>query len=132
MKHSRTKVNFDPLYCSALTTAASCRKCRCLQRLRPSRSDPCLICLVSLRPRNNFLSRHQRYFTASGESGFASDSDNPLRRRHCEIFAFEPPSLDTDRSPHASGHFRALSFPLPAGTLGSLQSHYQYISSKGW
>ncbi|KAM7533242.1 hypothetical protein Aperf_G00000128008 [Anoplocephala perfoliata] len=131
MKLSQPKFDFDSSPCSAFTVVKVHRKCRCLQRLRSSLSDPCLACLASLLPRRQALpARYRRHFTASGESGFGSDSDNLLCHRRYKFLSSKATSLCTDRSPRTSRHFRTLSFPLSVNTLKSSQSHYQPMPSK--
>uniref|UniRef100_A0A0R3WB60 PH domain-containing protein n=1 Tax=Taenia asiatica TaxID=60517 RepID=A0A0R3WB60_TAEAS len=98
------------------------------QRLRTSKSDSCLPCMQCLRqPERGHYHHHCRHYTASGESGFVSDSDNAWRRRHRFQRLHEPTALAEQRIRH---HFRSLSFPLPINLLRCLLTSQLSESSK--
>ncbi|KAL5967424.1 hypothetical protein TSMEX_004898, partial [Taenia solium] len=99
------------------------------QRLRTSKSDSCLPCMQCLRqPERGHYHHHCRHYTASGESGFVSDSDNAWRRRQRFQRLHEPTALAEQRIRH---HFRSLSFPLPINLLRCLLTSQLSESSKG-
>lgn len=101
--------------------------CWC-QRLRTSKSDSCLPCMQCLRRPERGHYHHCRHFTASGESGFVSDSDNARRRRRHYQRLHEPTALAEQRN---RNHFRSLSFPLPINLLRCLLTSQPSESSKG-
>ncbi|KAL5109561.1 hypothetical protein TcWFU_010142 [Taenia crassiceps] len=97
------------------------------QRLRASKSDSCLPCMRYLRQSEGDHYHHCRHFTASGESGFVSGSDNARRRRHRYQHIREPAVLAEQRIRH---NFRSLSFPLPINLLRCLLNSQPSESSK--
>ncbi|VDM30553.1 unnamed protein product [Hydatigera taeniaeformis] len=88
------------------------------QRLRTSRSDSCLPCMQCLRqPERSHYPNHCTYFTASGESGFVSDSDNARLRRH-RCHRHGPASPLAERCIRCQ--CRSFSFPLPINLVQCL------------